>query len=96
MLHLGYPLYLVTIIGLWKLLGAIAVLAPRFPRLKEWAHAGTSFNFTGAVASHAVSGSGASALIWPGFFAVCTLEVTHPVRDTDSIAATVAPQAPAS
>jgi uncharacterized membrane protein YphA (DoxX/SURF4 family) len=35
--HLGYPVYFVTIIGFWKALGSIALLAPSFPRLKEWA-----------------------------------------------------------
>jgi len=57
--HLGYPLYFVTIIGLWKALGAIALLVPRFPRLKERAYAGIFFNMTGAAASHAVSGDAA-------------------------------------
>ena len=38
--HLGYPLYFITIIGFWKVLGAITLLAPGFPRLKEWAYAG--------------------------------------------------------
>jgi uncharacterized membrane protein YphA (DoxX/SURF4 family) len=53
---LGYPIYFVTILGFWKVLGGIAVLAPRFPRLKEWAYAGTFFDLTGATASHAASG----------------------------------------
>src|SRR6266498_3998029 len=50
--HLGYPVYLLKILGWWKPLGAIALLVPRFPRLKEWAYAGTFFNMTGAAASH--------------------------------------------
>jgi uncharacterized membrane protein YphA (DoxX/SURF4 family) len=37
---LGYPLHFVTLLGIWKLLGALAILAPKLPRLKEWAHAG--------------------------------------------------------
>jgi uncharacterized membrane protein YphA (DoxX/SURF4 family) len=53
---LGYPMYLLTIIGFWKVLGALALLVPRFPRLKEWAYAGIFFNMTGAAASHAFSG----------------------------------------
>ncbi len=53
---LGYPVYFVTILGFWKVLGGIALLAPRFPRLKEWAYAGTFFDFTGATASHATCG----------------------------------------
>jgi uncharacterized membrane protein YphA (DoxX/SURF4 family) len=50
---LGYPLYFLTIIGVWKVLGGIALLIPRFPLLKEWAYAGIFFNMTGAVASNA-------------------------------------------
>src|SRR6266508_3237074 len=49
---LGYPEYFLVILGVWKLLGAVALLAPRFPRVKEWAYAGAMFTFTGAVASH--------------------------------------------
>jgi hypothetical protein len=48
---LGYPAYFDNIIGVWKILGAAAVLAPRFPLLKEWAYAGMFFTMTGAVAS---------------------------------------------
>ncbi|HTV20564.1 MAG TPA: DoxX family protein, partial [Polyangiaceae bacterium] len=40
MARLGYPAYVMTILGVWKLLGAFAILIPRFPRLKEWAYAG--------------------------------------------------------
>jgi len=47
---LGYPIYF-TILGFWKVLGAIAILVPRYPRLKEWAYAGIFFDLTGAVAS---------------------------------------------
>jgi hypothetical protein len=53
---LGYPVYFMTILGFWKALGAVAILAPRFPRLKEWAYAGIFFNVTGAAASHAAVG----------------------------------------
>ena len=51
---LGYPLYVMTILGVWKVLGSVALLAPRFPRLKEWAYAGIFFNMTGAAISHLV------------------------------------------
>ena len=54
--HLGYPAYLLRILGVWKPLGAIALLAPRFPRLKEWAYAGEFFAMTGAAASGVVRG----------------------------------------
>jgi hypothetical protein len=50
---LGYPPYFLTIIGAWKILGALVLLVPGFPRLKEWAYAGIVFNMTGAAASHA-------------------------------------------
>jgi len=50
--HLGYPVYFLTILGIWKILGVIAVLAPEFPRLKEWAYAGFFFAMSGAVISH--------------------------------------------
>lgn len=47
MVHLGYPVYILTIIGVWKVGAAIAILIPRFPILKEWAYAGVIFLFTG-------------------------------------------------
>jgi hypothetical protein len=53
---LGYPTYFFAILGFWKVLGAIAILVPRFPRLKEWAYAGIFFDLTGAVASVAAVG----------------------------------------
>lgn len=46
--QLGYPVYLLHIVGVWKLLGAVALLLPRFPRLKEWAYAGSFIALTGA------------------------------------------------
>jgi uncharacterized membrane protein YphA (DoxX/SURF4 family) len=53
--RLGYPAYFLVILGVWKLVGAIALIIPRFPRLKEWAYAGVVFNLTGALASHIAS-----------------------------------------
>ncbi|MEJ7560756.1 MAG: DoxX family protein [Pedobacter sp.] len=49
---LGYPLYLLTIIGVWKILGVIAIIIPRFALLKEWAYAGFFFVMSGALFSH--------------------------------------------
>jgi DoxX-like family len=63
LVQLGYPAYFVTIIGFWKLLGAIAILAPRFPRLKEWAYAGIFFNMTGAAFTNVAVGVAAWHLI---------------------------------
>jgi uncharacterized membrane protein YphA (DoxX/SURF4 family) len=72
-MHLGYPTYLLTILGVWKLLGAAALLAPRLPRLKEWAYAGTFFELTGAVASHAARGDNISDLVGPLILAALAL-----------------------
>ena len=63
--HLGYPAYLLTILGFWKLLAAIAWLVPGFPRLKEWAYAGVFFETTGAAASHIASGNKLTDAIGP-------------------------------
>jgi hypothetical protein len=56
MVHLGYPSYFLNIIGVWKILGVIAILIPRFPLLKEWAYAGFFFVMSGALFSHIASG----------------------------------------
>lgn len=53
---LGNPLYLLSIIGTWKILGVIAILIPKFPLLKEWAYAGFFFVMTGAAISHLAVG----------------------------------------
>src|SRR5947209_5370122 len=55
--HLGYPVYFQTILGIWKILGVITVLIPKFPLLKEWAYAGFFFAMSGAIASHLATGS---------------------------------------
>ncbi|PJJ66959.1 DoxX family protein [Chryseobacterium geocarposphaerae] len=52
--NLGYPSYLMTIIGVWKILGVIAILIPKFPLLKEWAYSGFFFVMSGAVISHII------------------------------------------
>ncbi len=55
-IHLGYPAYFVSILGVWKILGVIALLVPGFPVVKEWAYAGFFFAMSGAVISHTISG----------------------------------------
>ena len=62
---LGYPAYVATILGVWKLLGAVTLLAPRLPRLKEWAYAGIVFDLTGAAFSHASAGDTADKVVIP-------------------------------
>ncbi|MRH92733.1 DoxX family protein [Nocardia sp. SYP-A9097] len=54
--NLGYPTYFLTILGVWKIIGAAAILAPGWPVVKEWAYAGTFFVYTGAIISHLTTG----------------------------------------
>lgn len=72
MQHLGYPLYFLTIIGVWKILGVIAILIPRFPLLKEWAYAGFFFCMSGAVFSHLAVGDEAIELFGPSLLIALT------------------------
>ena len=65
MAELGYPAYFVLLLGIWKLLGGLALLAPRLPLLKEWAYAGIAFDLTGAAFSHAAIGHPAAKVIVP-------------------------------
>jgi uncharacterized membrane protein YphA (DoxX/SURF4 family) len=65
MTHLGYPVYFMIILGFWKVLGAIVVLLPRFPLVKEWAYAGMIFDLTGASASHVAVGDDARHIVTP-------------------------------
>jgi len=61
--QLGYPLYVLRILGILKLAGAVVLFVPRLPRLKEWAYAGVTFELTGAAASHVLRGNGARDVI---------------------------------
>jgi uncharacterized membrane protein YphA (DoxX/SURF4 family) len=85
--HLGYPAYLLTIMGVWKILGAVVLLTPRFARLKEWAYAGAVINYASAVASHLVVGDGVAAIVAPA--ALLGLTVTswalHAQKDGGSV-----------
>ena len=53
---LGYPVYILAIIGIFKIPGSVTIVVPGFLRLKEWAYAGIVFELSGAVASHAARG----------------------------------------
>jgi hypothetical protein len=63
--HLGYPVYILMILGVWKILGVAAVLIPKFPLLKEWAYAGFFFVMTGAILSHISAGDAVKEVL-PG------------------------------
>lgn len=82
MTHLGYPTYFPRIIGVWKLLAAVALLAPRFPRLKEWAYAGIFFNMTGATISHLGAGDPVST-IFPSLGVLALAMISWYLRPDD-------------
>jgi uncharacterized membrane protein YphA (DoxX/SURF4 family) len=65
MTHLGYPPYFMIILGVWKVLGGIAILLPGFRLVKEWAYAGMIFDLTGASASHLATGDDARHILVP-------------------------------
>jgi len=85
---LGYPPYFVTILGFWKVAGAIAILVPRFPRLKEWAYAGIFFDLTGAAASSAAVHSQAFHIIAPLIGAVLAV-VSWALRPPSRVIGTI-------
>ncbi|SMC97305.1 DoxX family protein [Pedobacter africanus] len=72
MTKLGYPLYLLTLLGVWKILGVIAILVPKFGLVKEWAYAGFFFAMSGAVFSHFALGDAAKDFFGPVLLLVLT------------------------
>jgi hypothetical protein len=75
--ELGYPLYILTILGIWKLLGAVAILVPGYPLVKEWAYAGIFFLLTGGMFSHIASGDAWYQLLPALFLLALTLLSWH-------------------
>jgi hypothetical protein len=73
MTRLGYPVYFLTIIGVWKLLGVVTVVMPGFRLLKEWAYAGFFFAMSGAIVSHLAIGHGAEELFGPSLLLLLTV-----------------------
>ena len=73
MTRLGYPVYFLTIIGVWKILGVVAVLLPKFPLLKEWAYAGFFIAMSGAISSHLINGSEAKEIFGPTLLLILTV-----------------------
>ncbi|HTF31994.1 MAG TPA: DoxX family protein [Flavitalea sp.] len=71
-IRLGYPVYFLTILGIWKILGVIVVLVPKFPLLKEWAYAGFFFSMSGAIFSHVASGSPVNEIFPPLLLLILT------------------------
>ena len=77
--HLGFPVYLLTIIGLWKILAVITLLIPKYLLLKEWAYAGLFFLLSGGVVSHFASGDGILEAL-PVFMFMCLTVISWFLR----------------
>lgn len=71
--NLGYPIYLLTILGAWKMLGVVAVLIPKVPLVKEWAYAGFFFAMSGALISHIAVGDSAKEMFGPSLLLILTV-----------------------
>ena len=80
--HLGYPVYFLSIIGVWKILGVTAILIPRFKLVKEWAYAGFFFAMSGAVFSHIALGDPISEIA-PSFVLLILIVVSWYFRPAD-------------
>ena len=82
MTNLGYPVYFVTILGISKILGVVALLIPKFPLLKEWAYAGFFFMMSGAIFTHIAAGSSMSE-IFPSLLLLILTVVSWYFRPAD-------------
>jgi uncharacterized membrane protein len=80
--HLGYPIYLLTILGIWKILGVVAVLIPKFQLLKEWAYAGFFFVMSGALFSHIAMGDAFKEML-PSLFLLILIVASWYFRPAD-------------
>ncbi|MGA9407926.1 MAG: DoxX family protein [Bacteroidota bacterium] len=80
--HLGYPIYFLTILGVWKLLGVLALFIPKFPLIKEWAYAGFFFTTSGAAISHFASGDSMNE-IFPSLLLLILTAVSWYYRPAD-------------
>ena len=82
MTHLGYPAYFVTILGISKILGVIALLIPKYPLLKEWAYAGFFFMMSGAIFTHIAAGSPMGE-IFPSLLLLILIVISWYFRPSD-------------
>jgi DoxX-like family len=80
--HLGFPIYLLTIIGLWKIFAVVAILVPKYLLIKEWAYAGLFFLLSGGVVSHFASGDGILEAL-PVFMFMCLTVISWYLRPVD-------------
>ena len=89
MANLGIPLYIGTLIGVWKLLGVAALARPKFKRINEWAYAGFFFDLTGAAYVHAASGDNAGSA--PPLVLLAVLVASYVMRGRNDEAVLAAP-----
>jgi uncharacterized membrane protein YphA (DoxX/SURF4 family) len=82
MAQLGYPVYFLTLLGIWKMLGVVAVLIPKFPLLKEWAYAGFFFAMSGATFSRIASGDSLNEIL-PSLLLLILTAVSWHFRPAD-------------
>jgi len=82
LIHLGYPLYFLSILGIWKLLGVLAILMPQGKLLKEWAYAGFFFVMSGAALSHLAAGDSFGQMV-PSLFLLTLIAVSWYFRPMD-------------
>ena len=80
--QLGYPIYFLTILGVWKILGTATVLIPKFPLIKEWAYAGFFFVMSSAIFSHIAIGDSANE-IFPALLLLMLTVVSWYFRPVD-------------
>ncbi|UFJ40365.1 DoxX family protein [Brevibacillus humidisoli] len=80
--QIGYPTYLLPFLGVAKLLGVIAIIVPGFPRIKEWAYAGLTFDLAGATYSFLAIGAPVAVIasMIPGFLVIAGSYVTYHKR----------------
>jgi uncharacterized membrane protein YphA (DoxX/SURF4 family) len=76
--HVGYPQQLRVLLGIAKLAGAIVLVLPRLPTLKEWAYAGFTFTWIAASVAHYLAGDGALVLLPPALMGL--LAVSYVTR----------------
>jgi hypothetical protein len=81
-MRLGYPVYILTILAIWKFLGVVAVLIPKYPLLKEWAYAGFFFAMSGAALSHIATGNPVTEIL-PSLLLVVLTVISWYFRPSD-------------
>ncbi len=82
MINLGYPLYMLSILDIWKLLAVFSILIPKYPLVKEWAYSGLFFLLSGGVISYLASGEGIIKAL-PVFIFMCLTVISWYLRPSE-------------